>query len=47
MAANRRNLRKRKDCLREYSEAGLIKRFRLERDGIQFVATMIGNEIRS
>lgn len=47
MAVNRRNFKERKDCLREYSNAELIKRFRLDMNGIQFVENIIGNEIRA
>ena len=37
MAVQRRNFRERKDCLGEYSNAELIRRFRLDSNGINFV----------
>ncbi|XP_061184381.1 putative nuclease HARBI1 [Saccostrea echinata] len=47
MAAQRRNFRERRDYFNEYSDMELVKRFRLDSAGINFVEGLIGNEIRS
>ena len=36
-----RNYRARRDVLREYSDSELIKRFRLDREGILFVTNLV------
>ena len=46
MAVQRRNFRERKDCLGEYSNAELIRRFRLDLNGINFVEGLIRHSIR-
>ncbi|XP_062607876.1 putative nuclease HARBI1 [Saccostrea cucullata] len=47
MAARRRNFRERRDYFNEYSDMELVKRFRLDSGGINFIERLIGNEIRS
>ena len=37
----RRNYRARRDVLHEYSDSELIKRFRLDREGILFVTNLV------
>ena len=47
MAVQRRNFRERKDCLGEYYNAELIRRFRLDLNGINFVEGLIRHDIQA
>lgn len=47
MAARRRNFKERRDYFNEYSDLELVRRFRLDSGGINFVAGLITNEISS
>lgn len=46
MAGQRRNFKERKNCLNKYADPELLKRFRLDSEGINFINELIGHEIR-